>query len=1378
MANIPVPPQFLPEPGEPVIPWEEWLEVFKNYLVARGDVTQEERKAALLLCCLGVEGQAQYRSIRDQVVVAPEGQQLPSEYDQMIIRLTVRFSEKKGRTATRYEFRNRRQQPGESVAEFVANLRRSLARCAFENYNANEALKEQVIIGLTESKMRERLLLEGDMYDVEQIIHAAIRMEKSSKDAMLIADQPSQPVFAIEKSRGPQSSKRCSRCKWPDHTSNSTMCPAKEAKCVRCHVKGHFARCCQQPQQENTREKVSNKPNAFVYSLSRDSGEAEIDVDVNGYPVRFLIDTGSGVSIVNQRHVQNRLGELVPCDFTVNSYSGQSIETLGILKCKLEFEGRRCECDVVVVDQERSILGRDALGGLSMNLSCRTEGFRVDALSMQSSGLSESKLRHAFPKVFSRELGLVKGFQHKVRMKPSAMPVQQKLRRIPLAVRDKVKAEIDGLLEKGVVEPVEASDWVSAMVIVGKKNGDIRVCIDLRQVNENIVPDIFPIPHMDDLFLELGKAEYFSRLDAKSAYHQVELADESRDLTTFISPWGLYRFRRVCFGLASAPAAFQRLMSRILEGLDGVLIYLDDVLVFGETRAEHDRRLSSVMLRLQKAGLTLNSKCEIGVREVEFVGFVISGKGIRPCQSNIDAIKNLAEPSTTTQIKSLLGTTGFYLKCVKDFSDVVEPIRRLLKSGAKFVWNEEQQAAFLEIKRRIIEAQPLAIFDPSKEIIVATDASDVGVGGVLLQNHSGREIPVAYTSASLTETQKRYSTGEKEALACLYAIEKWHVLLWGRRFKLRTDHQALVTLLGPKGNNRASLRIGRWFERLRGYNFEVQYKAGVTNLVPDMLSRMPMDNLVGIEDPSDVVVAHITQNLKPLKWEEIKEASVMDLELEQVRQGLRTNRSFQQKEWSSVSDELAIVDNVILRAEKIVLPESLRMKAFRIAHEDSHQGIVRTKQRIRVLFWWPAMDKFVEQAVRNCSLCARHDKTATTSTEPISITEWPERPWQRLSIDIRGPDSSLGVRYRFAVVVVDYFSKWVEVELMSEVTATKIVSMLLKLFCREGIPETIVSDNGPQFIARKFVDFLDSHGVNHLKTANYHPRANGLVERFNRTLGNFLASAKQMGGDLQARLTEMLGAYNATPHATTGCSPAELLHGRKMRTKLDVTGSRIVKPMSTMEDVRNHVEKRQNAQKTYADARNVAKELSFAPGQYARIRKPQALKGQPKFTEPMRILKRVGKASYKMEDGKIWHRNRMAAAKVDSEGEPMEIEEEGEDTSHPDSGDGRTLDASSSVSEMETATEAGDVEPSGSGEQMEVPLDPDENLGARRNVEKRSFSNVSFSSDASAASKDRAIRPRTENFATIPLDSDDDTEDEDDTEDDSMTDEGSSEYLP
>lgn len=874
--------------------------------------------------------------------------------------------------------------------------------------------------------------------------------------------------------------------------------------------------------------------------------------------------------------------------------------------------------------------------------------------------VSDLGIADAFGDVFEDRLGKVKGFEHRVKRKENVRAVQQKVRRLPLATRDEVFKEIKKLENSDVIEQIEASEWVSAMVVVTKRDGRVRLCVDLRAVNEAIVADVFPLPHFEDLLTRLSGATVFSKLDALSAYHQVELAESSRDLTAFITPWGLYRFKRVPFGLASAPAAFQRMMEKILEGIEGVVIYLDDILVCAKSKGQHDDRLRRVLERFREVGMVLNKKCVIGTNRVEFVGYTIGPEGVRPNFDNLRAIEGLREPTNATQIKSVLGTASFYMRCVPNFSTIAEPMRRLLKAEAKFEWGPEQKESFDSLKRAIVEAKPLAVFDFTKEIVVACDASNVGLGATLLQCYEDGERPVSFASCALSEAQQKYSTGEKEALACVFAVEKWHVFLFGRKFKLRTDHQSLTTLLGTTGVGRAPMRIARWVERLRGYNFVMEYRPGISNNVPDMLSRLPTSDKFTTDSEDEHVVASLRAAAEPLSWEEIATRSETDKELGRVREWLRAIKPrISERQWSSVIHELSERDGVIMRAEKIVLPESLRSKAIELAHE-AHQGMVRTKQRLRQIYWWPSMDRNVEEIIKQCAICIHSDRTAKPGVAPIESTPWPTEPWERLAVDIRGPDGSMGLSSRFAVVVIDYYSKWADVEFMQEVSGERVVDMFRRLFRRDGLPKCIVSDNGSQFIGKEFSAMIAELRLRHAKCPVFHAASNGLVERFNRTLGGFIATARLEGGRIRDKVLAMVATYNATPQATTGKSPAELLHGRRMRTRLDVVGS----PAAATHDneTRQRVTCKQQSQENYAHRRRAPDDTSFESGEWVRAKRVQWRKGESRYFPPTRIEKRIGQSTYRTSDGRMWHRDslvRFEAANDIRDREP-EIEVEAE----------------------------------------------------------------------------------------------------------------------
>ncbi|XP_040069533.2 uncharacterized protein LOC115325180, partial [Ixodes scapularis] len=740
-------------------------------------------------------------------------------------------------------------------------------------------------------------------------------------------------------------------------------CPASGATCFSCGRVGHFANVCRSRPRRDRDQRQLALPSGRrasargyydrrqagptrtpvqgvgtfseddddemwpgVYTVRSPGGRREqrpgpqrrsftADVEVNGFPLSILIDTGAEVSLLSDATFNriNRSGRirLSKPPRTLVHYLKGSIPVLGCFHANVVFKDRFATILFYVVRNGRSLLGVDAVHDLKMILSgVPLKCFHIDAAApstavpghsteaevpQPSSTTDSSPSTHfsdtfrtsssavptaqgpstspsnrspswvsdcsklppgfeEFEDLFSSELGLVVNQTHTVTVRRHVPPVQAKLRRLPFTLRESVTAEIQKLERQGVIERISASEWVSPIVVVKKRDGGIRICVDLRAPNRAVVIDSFPLPHIDELLNSLRGASCFSKLDLASAYHQVRLDPKSRDLTAFITHEGLFRFKRVCFGLASAPAAFQQVMSKILKDCPGVQFYLDDVIVYGSSPQEHDAHLREVLRRIKSAGMKLNRKAVFRVPTLSFLGHSLSAEGVAPLPSKIEAVLNFPTPSDPTQLKAFLGLVEYYSKFIPHCATVVEPMRRLLRKGNSFSWTPDVESAFQEVKTALQKAPILTMFDPTLPVIVSTDASNYGLGAVLQQQHGQKLKTVAFASRSLTDTERRYSVGEKEALAILWSCEKWHTYLWRRQFTIRTDHRALVTLMSTQGTGVRPLRISRWTARLFNYNFIMEYRKGADNTVADALSRLPIkDTENGTNFPEEVV---------------------------------------------------------------------------------------------------------------------------------------------------------------------------------------------------------------------------------------------------------------------------------------------------------------------------------------------------------------------------------------------------------------------------------------------------------------------------------------------------------------------------------------------
>lgn len=1357
MASIRPPDCFMATPGQPNTPWVLWKQLFDNYLLASGnDKFDTDRKKALLLHCLGSEGQRIFYSLSDDAMTestgssnsnttsstaeSSSGDSRPTldSYTLAVRKLQNYFVPAINVVSERYMFRQRAQSHDETVDQYVTALRELIIHCAFGTLR-DEMLRDQIVEKCVNPRIRERLLLEPNLslrktLEISRQVEGALRESKRMTQGVLKESarvhkvntrtsagakqyhkkssvSPSTSTSASgRKTKGQSqgSGTHCFRCGSQKHLANNANCKAKTEICRNCGLVGHFAVVCKRAQKDTVaqiQETESDDSDAginisSIHILSVETqlnkvGKAKATLDTSrgkprpkpitcqvefadGIKCHMTVDTGSAVSIVPANWFDRYFIRdcLLPSSVTLTTYvKQQKIPVLGTFCTKVKFGSSKSTAEIFVVNKGTSLLGLDLIQALNLHIHSDHVQVRVvtsnskpevEKLEMKEPEVLKPDLpkpdvpkpsgtrphiHDAYPKLFAPGVGKAINFIHRVKQRQDVDPVMQKLRRLPFAVRGKVTKELLRLEKADIIERIDSSEWVSPIVVVGKKSGDVRLCVDLREVNKAIVVDKYPLPDITELFTQLHGSKVFSKLDLVSAYHQLELEESSRDLTAFITHEGLFRFKRVCFGLASAPSAFQKLMSTILAGLPGVHCYLDDIVVAGKSKAEHDKHLQNALARLQEAGLRLNGdKCEFELDSINYLGHTISGKGLEPENSHVAAILEAPAPTDITTLRSALGLTNYYAKFVPNYATVVEPMRYLLRKDIPFVWGTKQQESFGKIKQLIAKCTVLALFDPNLPTIVTTDASGYGLGALLSQIKDNEEIPISFASKTLSPAERKYSTGEKEALACVWACNRWFTYLWGRKFILRTDHKSLVTLLSTRGSGRQPMRIARWAAQLLQFNYTMEHQAGKNNFVADALSRLPLPQSTEYADQEDeFVLNYITSNLlgnaEPISLTDLQAATNNDPLLQEVKKYIATGwpksskvLSDQIRPYYLLREELSEVQNCILRGERFVIPVRLQPLVITNAHS-AHQGIVRTKLRIRELYWWPAIDKLVEQMIRDCNTCQNSDKVTKTSPAPLQPVPFPNKPWEKLGIDITGPFELAPQDCRYAIVVIDYHSKWPEIAFSRNVTSKSIIEMLKSLFAREGTPADIVTDNGSQFVSGEFESFLTNLGIKHSKSSLYYPQANGEVERFNRVLKLAFQMALLEGINWRDAALELLKAYRSTPHQTTGISPAELLHGRKMITNLNIQGAYPPNQVTLDQNqIRERVEAKQQKSKEYTDNKRKAKTPKIEVGDYVRVRKQKrGVKGQTKFGPPMKVIKRKGAATFQLHDDSTWN---------------------------------------------------------------------------------------------------------------------------------------------
>ena len=658
---------------------------------------------------------------------------------------------------------------------------------------------------------------------------------------------------------------------------------------------------------------------------------------------------------------------------------------------------------------------------------------------------------------------------------------------------------------------------------------------------------------MEDLLTKLGKGDKFTKLDLSQAYHQLELAPECRKYTTINTIKGLYQYTRLPFGIHSAVSIFQRVMDETLSDLPNCGGYLDDVLCTGKTSEEHERNVHQVLSRLQERGFKLRpEKCRYMVDQIMYLGHTISAEGVAPSPEKVRALKSAPPPANVGELQSFIGTATYVGKFIPKFSELMAPLYKLLKKDSKWKWEEAENNAFQKVKDALCENAMLAHYDPSKPLILQVDASSVGLGAVLLQDLGApgyeRFLPVAYASRKLQPAETRYAQIEREALSIVFGVTKFNQYLLGRPFTIMTDHKPLVKVFGKRDTvpMQVSTRLKKWALLLGSYDYELVHIPGKMNFNADFLSRQPMTG-VRPTDAEDVTVrVLLVEEDEIVKASVVQSMTAKDPVLSNVLACVKNgwpkeHVSDELAPYFSRRLELATEDDILLWNERVVIPTALRSILLKDLHGE-HFGMVRMKQLARRYMWWPGIDGDIESTAKSCVRCQEH---AHRPASKAGTWTWPVGPWKRLHIDFAGPFQG-----KMFLVVVDAYSKYLEVVPMNQATSLTTIAALRHLFSVFGLPEHLVSDNGSQFTSAEFKSFLKDNDILHTLTAPGHPATNGLAERY---VGVFKQKMREMGvnGDsLQTRLDRFLLAYRTTPNST-GKSPAELLMNRQPRIRFN-----------------------------------------------------------------------------------------------------------------------------------------------------------------------------------------------------------------------------------
>ena len=775
----------------------------------------------------------------------------------------------------------------------------------------------------------------------------------------------------------------------------------------------------------------------------------------------------------------------------------------------------------------------------------------------------------------------------------SAPPVRQGTRRIPQAHAQAVDSQLESMIRQKLIRPSK-SDFTSNVVLVKKKDDTWRFCFDYRKVNDITREDAYPLPRIDECLDTLTGSAWFTTIDLRSGYFQAEISEEDAHKTAFITRRGLYEFQVMPQGMCNSAATFQRLMNLVLAGLNYeiCLVYIDDIIIFSKDLNEHLNRLEVVLQRLEEAGLKIRpDKCKMLQREVHFLGHVISGEGIRTSPSKTEVVATWPVPTKVTELRSFIGLCSYYRRFIKDFAKTAKPLHALTAKYARFQWTPECQAAFEELKNKMITASVIAFPRDDDIYILDCDASLKSIGAVLSQIQDGVERVISYASCLYSKTESNYCVTKRELLAVVYFCKYYKQYLLGRNFIVRTDHSALTWLRKtPEPIGQQS----RWLEQLEEFLFTVEHRSGNKHTNADAMPRRPCRQCSMIDNEDDANKAEVTSINTIVTALAVDEVDIWANEIlaKSQKEDLQLKEFYKLKEefgdkkpalesivgkdetcktlWNQW-DRIYLQDAVLYRAplqindheesgKQILVPMKLRNTLMEMTHTGmtgGHLEFEKTKEQVRRRAYWPGFSKDVFRFCCECEECARYKRGPAPKQgqlEPMTTGNVMER----LSIDITGPHPINSAGHKFLLTVVDHFSKWAEAFPIRNQEASTIAKLLVdRVFCYFGMPIQILSDRGKNFESELFAELCRCLGIEKIKTTIYKPSTNGVVERFHRTLnsmiGKIIPDIHRNWHDL---IPQILAAYRASEHSATGYSPNKLILGRECRAPIDLVGLR------------------------------------------------------------------------------------------------------------------------------------------------------------------------------------------------------------------------------
>ncbi|KAN0022925.1 hypothetical protein ACTFIU_005666 [Dictyostelium citrinum] len=1076
--------------------------------------------------------------------------------------------------------------------------------------------------------------------------------------------------------------------------------------CNYCKKLGHRATECYKKRNNERRNEVRTIEVEEETVNAIGSNNISATLLVNGKYVRGLVDTGSSITLLWRSIAEKLQLKINEAENTAKSASTHKIKIIGYAHAEIKIGKLVGNCKIDIVEDGETtmdcIFGLNLINKLdliidtsSMKLFNKQYGIGVklyyrefnkticaiDYNYLNKLSPDVGELIKKYECIFESKLkkpGLITDIKHCINLVDENISAYTPAYKTSPSDKEFIEAYIKDALDRGIIERSKSSKY-GAPIVLNKKNGKTRFCVNYKKLNSITVKDRYPLPLISDCWYYLRNAKVFSKLDLTQGYYQIMMNEADKEKTTFVSHIGSFQYTVMPFGLVNGPATFQRMVEELLgEKLrKTAIVFIDDFIVFSNKKEEHAKDLETIFNLFKERRVSVQiEKCEIEKEEIKFLGFKVSREGITYDGSKFIDLQALPPPANQKELMKFLGTVNYFRSFIKDFTSYTQPFFKLLKKNINFTWDKELELNRVKLLKVLAGTNVLSFPKDTMDNVIESDVSNNGIGGVMLQDGK----PVCFYSRSLNDAEKKYSVTEKECLAVVECVKYFKSYINGRKVTIITDHQPLKYILTGKFTD----RIVKWSMLLQEVDFQIVYRPGKENFLADTLSRYPSGNGGSLDlDIPVYTVTSVSSNEELLEFS--KECIERELNKEPFCKAMREyldNGSLPEepgigREILLESEFYCVMDDYLCRGTKhiqssrkskftgfqIVIPKTMIVMVLKMFHEckllGGHFGFIKTLNKIKERFYWRGMIKDIKHYTQQCNVCLSIKRKYGKKEGLLVPMRVVSEPFHTVGVDFIGPVEFKGVKI-YLLVFIDYFSKWPEVFLTQYQDAETVANILFyEIITRYGAPARLVSDRGAVFLSAVVSGINKIFGTKKINSTAYHPQLDGQTENFNSTLIRMLKSFinEELYGNWSELLRCVLFTYRITPHVSTGFSPFFLLYNRQPRLPVDTSlkanfySNRLILDFANdiAQSIQNNVkrarwfaeqklEKSKENQEVYYNKGRVPTQIG--EGDYVYLHTPYVANGSdvPKkfyrpWTGPFKVIKKKSEVNFELEMG-------------------------------------------------------------------------------------------------------------------------------------------------